>query len=851
MSGKGVCCRSRTGLVKVPVSLPTVAVFVALLSSLFHGEQTSAAGFPAPRFAATRAFDAGAGPRAVTPGDFNGDGKPDLAVANSTGIAVLLGEGDGAFQTAINTGAGPSPESLAVGDFNGDGTLDMAVANFGEWVNGAQTYTNSSVSVLLGKGGGTFQTAVNYDAGGRSRFVAVGDFNGDGKPDLAVVNSIGDNGAAFPASNVAVLLGKGDGSFHAAVNYDAGANPSSAVVGDFNGDGKSDLAVANMRGVSVLLGNGDGTFQAAVSYSEGQGPHFIAVGDFNGDGTPDLAVAGWATSYWSVAVLLGNGDGTFQPPLKHEAGVSGPVGPVAVGDFNGDGKLDLAVANNGSFPETTVAVLLGNGDGTLQNAISYVAGWIPQSLAVGDFNADGKPDLAVATFENGVSVLFGNGDGNFQAVNHFAGRGTYVTAGDFNGDGKADLLEANGGTVSVLLGKGDGTFQAGLMYSDYTAELHPASVAVSDFNGDGKPDLAVANQSSSWMGPYPDTIALSILLGNGDGTFRPAIKYDAGTEGLSLSVGDFNGDGKADIAIVESEAEASGIHSTNIWVRLGNGDGTLQAAVSYGVGSDPNSVVAGDFNGDGKLDLAVAHSGSYDQSSGTYADRGVSILLGHGDGTFQRAVRYNSGARLVAVGDFNKDGNLDLAVANEYSRDVSVLLGRGDGTFRAAVNSFAGAYPVSVAVGDFNADGNLDMAVLDYNVSVLLGRGDGSFQTAASYVAGVFPTSLAVADFDGDGRPDIALSSVAGLDPPYGAMPVEVLLNTTVSTGIGLSINRGVSNITLSWPLPHADFVLESTTSLTSTNWQRVLESPKTNSGRWELTAPFDQQGRFFRLRKP
>src|SRR5439155_267911 len=227
------------------------------------------------------------------------------------------------------------------------------------------TYTNSSVSVLLGKGGGTFQTAVDYDAGGRSRFVAVGDFNGDGKPDLAVVNSIGDNGAAFPASNVAVLLGKGDGSFHAAVNYDAGANPSSAVVGDFNGDGKS----------------------------------------------------------------------------------------------------DLAVANNGSFPETTVAVLLGNGDGTLQNAISYVAGWIPQSLAVGDFNADGKPDLAVATFENGVSVLFGNGDGNFQAVNHFAGRGTYVTAGDFNGDGKADLLEANGGTVSVLLGKGDGTFQAGLMYS--------------------------------------------------------------------------------------------------------------------------------------------------------------------------------------------------------------------------------------------------------------------------------------------------------------------------------------------------------------------------------------------------
>ena len=240
MSGKGVYCRSRTGLVKVPVSLPTVAVFVALLSSLFHGEQTSAAGFPAPRFAATRAFDAGAGPRAVTPGDFNGDGKPDLAVANSTGIAVLLGEGDGAFQTAINTGAGPSPQSLAVGDFNGDGTLDMAVANFGEWVNGAQTYTNSSVSVLLGKGGGTFQTAVNYDAGGRSRFVAVGDFNGDGKPDLAVASGLG---------NVSVLLGNGDGSFGSAVNYSAGSVPESIALGDFNADGKLDFAVANAEGV--------------------------------------------------------------------------------------------------------------------------------------------------------------------------------------------------------------------------------------------------------------------------------------------------------------------------------------------------------------------------------------------------------------------------------------------------------------------------------------------------------------------------------------------------------------------------------------------------------------------------
>jgi uncharacterized repeat protein (TIGR01451 family) len=323
---------------------------------------------------------------------------------------------------------------------------------------------------------------------------------------------------------------------------------------------------------------------------------------------------------------------------------------VAVGDFNNDGKADLVVTDLSS---SSLAVLLGSGDGTFRPGVSYDAGLNPTSIAVGDFNGDGKMDLAVgnATGEtnNGVCVLLGNGDGTFQtAVNYPTGADVYsVAVGDFNEDGLADLVVANGGsnTVSILLGKGDGTFQAPVNY----AIPNPQSIAVGDFNKDGKADLAV--------GLYY-TNQVSVMLGNGDGTFQSGVNYGTGQEPTAVVVADLNGDGAPDIALSDQ-------NSNDVSILLGNGDGTFKNMVSYAVGDGPGSLAVIDLNGDGRPDLAFGGLGG-----------NLTVLLGSGDGSFGMPLKFQTGSNLwpVVAGDFNGDGKADLAVG-KYVGGVFIFLG--------------------------------------------------------------------------------------------------------------------------------------------------------------------------------
>jgi hypothetical protein len=374
-----------------------------------------------------------------------------------------------------------------------------------------------------------FLPVVTYGSGGfEPSSVAVADVNGDGKVDLVAVNVCANNSSGNCTSHgsVAVLLGNGDGTFQAAVTYDSGDDLANSIaVADVNGDGKPDLVVANLGrpsgSVGVLLGNGDGTFQPAVIYdSGGDFASSVAVADVNGDGKPDLLVANECADSncdGSVGVLLGNGDGTFRAVVTYSSGGLNAMS-VAIADLNSDGKRDLLVANECASAKLcgstgAVAVLLGNGNGTFQAAIEYASGGaFPNSLAIADLNGDGKLDVVANNVSNGVGVLLGNGDGTFQApvtygpggisiVGHKSG----VAVADLNGDGKPDLVVSNacvsdsgcsqGATVGVLLGNGDGTFQAAVTFSSggFLADW----VAVADVSGDDRPDLLVANTCSS------------------------------------------------------------------------------------------------------------------------------------------------------------------------------------------------------------------------------------------------------------------------------------------------------------------------------------------------------------------
>ncbi len=683
---------------------------------------------------------------------------------------------------------------------------------------------------LFGQNGLIFNGPRDYLVGGSPESIAVADFNGDGRTDIASANQA--------TNDVSILLQSGDGSFEPVVNYTVGTGPVSIQAGDVNNDGKTDLVVLNVADgtVGVLLGNGDGTFQAQRITTLSLTPlTCMVIGDFNKDGKLDVAV-GVPTpqvNTFAVAVMLGNGDGRFQAPVNYP--ISGRATILVAADLNNDGKLDLAASDN------TISVLLGNGDGTFQSAVDTSVSGGSNGLVVADFNQDGVPDIATSegsSFGSNLLLLLGKGDGAFQVSVSSSITGEPVAAGDLNGDGKPDLIIKSIGPIflQVFSNEGNETFAAGQILSwPGVNNSNALSVALSSLGSDQKPGLVVAVSGTQPNNQnLPDIV--TVFRGNDDGTFVVFPSYPPpapGALGISLQttldgspvVGDFNGDGRPDLGVgIVSTArnKADGV-ATYLNTREGFAPAITTTALANA--SDPPAFVAsGDFNGDGRLDLALSTTPGVPPGP---APSGISILLGNGDGTFQPATTYAVDATgPLAVGDFNNDGKLDVIGidSNSLSPGVSVLPGNGDGTFDFPVNSALGTLE-SFAVGDFNRDGKLDVAGLlavtgaSPELQIFFGNGDATFSPGATYQVGAFPVAIAAGDVNGDGIVDLIIGNQAG----FGGIPsnITVLLgngNGTFQNPIFTTAGNGISSIAIS------DFNLDGKQDvvIANTGWNDV-----------------------------
>jgi len=543
--------------------------------------------------------------------------------------------------------------------------------------NGATAYAGSTSGVSSLTITGTFPTTTTIAASG-----SVGNYS----LTATVTGQVNAVGIAAPASSVSFLdttdnnfslgtaeLAAGTEAF-GFVNSStpsANRNPQAIAVADFNGDGKPDLFVSTYSSPTVLLGNGDGTFSTgpAISLPSSESNN-AAVADFNGDGNMDVAVSLPDAS--QIVVLLGNGDGSFteMPPIPAPG-----VSSVAVGDFNGDGKPDLLFADAGNWE---IVVLLGKGDGTFAaptpTPIAVISGE-PQIAAIGDFNGDGILDVATTDFP------YTPGD---------PGSGTDVP-----------------GAVTILIGKGDGTFTA--MPEAPATGFSPLDITTGDFNGDGILDLAVANLYSETPEEEPGTV--TVLLGNGDGTFKAtAISPTTGFLPHSVRVGDFNGDGKADL-VTANEGDNS------LTVLLGNGDGTFAAPLSLPIGSNSIFAAVADFNGDGLSDLAAANNApnytvtvqlSQLTRTSTATATGISIL---GTGTHQVDASYPGDslysastsattpltAQQVKPAVAVTPSSASITTAQALSVTVAVSGGTGNPTPTGSITLTSGSYTSAVA----------------------------------------------------------------------------------------------------------------------------------------------------------
>ena len=661
-------------------------------------------------------------PRRLAVGHLDGDGFLDVVTVNKFGpnpgtISIFWGDGTGNFPDRTDVPDVSSAQDAALSDLDADGNLDVVVLGV------------DAGTILTGHGDRTFDAPVTVPAAGTA--LAMDDLNSDELPDLAVAN---DNGT------ISVMLGNGDGTFGPGTTYDTGGFPASIKIArldansspdlmvlvnqglreflgngdgtftpgpnpsvslssfslaDLDADGKTDLIFTEIDGHSFgyhlysSLGNGDGTFGPPLSHVTGYFPRMVGIGDMTSDGIPDAVILGREMNY--VAVLPGLGNGAFGAPLNQVFAGSGDDGNALV-DLNADGHLDVVAP--GSFGSMMFFVALGTGHGAFGRPVVYHDGLhYKNRVALADVDEDGALDAAVINSDSpSVSILLGNGLAGFTMMTSYpcGPQPWAVLLRDLNHDDHLDLV-LSGNPCTVRLGNGDGTF------GDYADYEFAHWIALGDVNGDGTLDMASAPR---W---FTDTV--SVRLGNGDGTFGTRYMARAPSPPSGIAMADMDNDQLDDVLV-------SNLDANSVSMFLSNGDGTLKPRQDYAVGASPYALAVIDVDEDDQPDIVTANAQT------------VSLILANEDGSFAPATSFpaaSTSAHTLAAGDVNGDGHVDLVIPVFFGY-VNLYLGNGDATFagRRAIGTRGGTVQHAV-LGDMTGDGFPEIVTVhnDTTVSVL------------------------------------------------------------------------------------------------------------------------------------
>lgn len=649
-------------------------------------------------------------------------------------------------------------------DFDGDGRSDIAAGSGG---------VRENLHVALSLPDNSFHSQ-RFELG-ESAQGAAGDLDGDGDIDLVVAET----------PDIRLLLNEGvdeDGSwlgFGGPQTVQSRATETHSIqLEDVDANGKLDILVATGLGVHVQL-NSELGFSDPITYlPELRGTQKgMTVGDFDQDGDVDIAVAtseGWSgESQGQLSLLLGQGDGTFE-----QSPVSYPVGAadLTAGDFDDDGDLDLALAQNYSYDDN-VAVMMGHGDGTFELSEKQRIIGSPKSVMTDDINRDGILDLLIGhgsylhledygNGPGGVSYLLGTATGSFQSPVRLMSSEGSLSVGDINGDGVTDPASfgyaGDRSAAKVLVAAPDSPsyFE---WHSTLTVENGPTAIELADVNADGTNDLVLTHRHAS---------RVTLLHSNGDATFDVPQDYRVGRFPIATLPADFNADSITDLATV---------NESDISLLLGRGDGTFTEEIRHAAGKQPAEHAQLDVNSDGQVDLLVVNHGSND----------LSLMLGAADGTFQedKRIPVGSGPVAIAIDDLNGDDRSDFVVANSESNDVSVILSASNGGFEPTRHYAVGERPSEIALIDADLDGALDVAVAHEGSSLFLLHNQGDGQLASGQPAYLFDQativhSVKAADVNGDGVTDL----VVGADNdaifmlvyvPFGESWRDVLIDRT------------------------------------------------------------------------